>query len=88
MSGDYGAKKEVAHLLVPAAAQRVIDLGGNIEKGLSIHLLPRHPLNILNSSKIQAFWEFFDPWDYGSYGRVFDPCRKGRCRYRSRLDSS
>jgi hypothetical protein len=79
MSGDYRAKKEVAYLLVPAAAQKVIDLGGNIEKGLGACFLPQHPLTFHNSSKVQAFWEFFDPRDYGSYGRVFDPCRKGRC---------
>jgi 3-hydroxyisobutyrate dehydrogenase-like beta-hydroxyacid dehydrogenase len=39
MSGDYRSKKEVAYLLVPAAARKVIDLGGNIEKGLNIHFL-------------------------------------------------
>ncbi|KAF9654128.1 NAD-binding protein [Thelephora ganbajun] len=33
MSGDYRSKKEVAYLLVPAVAQKVIDLGGNVEKG-------------------------------------------------------
>jgi 3-hydroxyisobutyrate dehydrogenase-like beta-hydroxyacid dehydrogenase len=37
MSGDYRSKKEVAYLLVPAAARKVIDLGGNVEKGLGIH---------------------------------------------------
>jgi hypothetical protein len=33
MSGDYGSKKEVAYLLVPAIGRKVIDLGGNVEKG-------------------------------------------------------
>ena len=33
MSGDYRSKKEVAYLLVPGAAAKVIDLGGNVEKG-------------------------------------------------------
>jgi len=37
MSGDYRSKKEVAYLLVPAVAQKIIDLGGNVEKGLSVH---------------------------------------------------
>lgn len=55
MSGDYRSKKEVAYILVPAAAQKVIDLGGNIEKGLGIYSLLQHLLNIFNSSKVQAF---------------------------------
>jgi hypothetical protein len=33
MSGDYRLKKEVAFLLVPAMGRKVIDLGGNLEKG-------------------------------------------------------
>lgn len=33
MSGDYRSKKEVAYLLVPAVGRKVIDLGGNLEKG-------------------------------------------------------
>jgi hypothetical protein len=33
MSGDYRSKKEVAYLLVPAVARKVVDLGGNLEKG-------------------------------------------------------
>jgi len=32
MSGDYRSKKEVAYLLVPAAARKVIDLGGDVTK--------------------------------------------------------
>lgn len=33
MSGEYRSKKEVAYLLVPAVGKKVIDLGGNLEKG-------------------------------------------------------
>ena len=33
MAGDYRSKKEVAYLLVPAVGRKVIDLGGNLEKG-------------------------------------------------------
>ena len=33
MSGDYRSKKEVAYILVPAIGRKVIDLGGNLEKG-------------------------------------------------------
>lgn len=77
MSGDYRAKKEAAHLLVPAAARKVIDLGGNIEKGLDVYFLPQHPLTVHYSPQVQAFRKFFDRRDYGGYGRVFDPCRKG-----------
>ncbi|EIN10398.1 NAD(P)-binding protein [Punctularia strigosozonata HHB-11173 SS5] len=32
VSGPYGARKEVAHLIVPAMARKVIDLGENPEK--------------------------------------------------------
>lgn len=35
MSGDYRSKKEVAYLTVPGVGRKVIDLGGNIEKGAS-----------------------------------------------------
>ena len=38
MSGDYRAKKEVAHILHPACGRKVMDLGGNIEKGAFILL--------------------------------------------------
>lgn len=37
MSGDYPSKQEVAHLLVPGVGRKVIDLGGNIEKGRVDH---------------------------------------------------
>ena len=33
MAGDVRAKREIAHLFVPAIAKKVIDLGGNVEKG-------------------------------------------------------
>lgn len=33
LSGDYRSKKEVAYILVPAIGRRVLDLGGNVEKG-------------------------------------------------------
>ena len=33
MAGDYRSKKEVAHLMIPAMGRKVIDLGGNLEKG-------------------------------------------------------
>ena len=33
MAGDYRSKKEVAHLMIPAIGRKVIDLGGNLEKG-------------------------------------------------------
>ena len=38
MSGDYRSKKEVAYLLVPAIGRKVIDLGGNLEKGKLMEL--------------------------------------------------
>ncbi|KAF9245888.1 hypothetical protein BU15DRAFT_70949 [Melanogaster broomeanus] len=39
MSGDYGAKKEVAYLLVPGVGRKVIDVGGNVEKAHALKLL-------------------------------------------------
>lgn len=33
MSGDYRSKKEIAYLLCPAIGRKVMDLGGNLEKG-------------------------------------------------------
>ncbi|KAF4604832.1 hypothetical protein EYR40_003614 [Pleurotus pulmonarius] len=39
MSGDYLAKKEVAHLFVPAVGRKVIDLGGNLEKAPTFKLI-------------------------------------------------
>ena len=33
MAGDVRAKREVAYLFVPTIAKKVIDLGGNVEKG-------------------------------------------------------
>ena len=33
MAGDYRSKKEVAHILIPGVGRKVIDLGGNLEKG-------------------------------------------------------
>ena len=77
MSGDYRSKKEVAYLLVPAVAEKIIDLGGNVEKGLGIHFLLSHYFNVRHSPHVQAYRKFFDPWDHGSHGRVSDPCRKG-----------
>lgn len=34
MAGDYRSKKEIAHLFIPAMGRKVLDLGGNLEKGL------------------------------------------------------
>ncbi|KAL1748956.1 NAD binding domain of 6-phosphogluconate dehydrogenase-domain-containing protein [Schizophyllum fasciatum] len=39
MSGDYKAKKEVAHLLVPSVGRKVLDLGGNIIKAPTFKLI-------------------------------------------------
>lgn len=36
MAGDYRSKKEVAHLLIPAIGYKVMDFGGNLEKGQRI----------------------------------------------------
>ncbi|TRM65861.1 NAD binding domain of 6-phosphogluconate dehydrogenase-domain-containing protein [Schizophyllum amplum] len=39
MSGDYKAKKEAAHLLVPSVGRKVLDLGGNIAKAPTFKLI-------------------------------------------------
>lgn len=36
MAGDYRSKKEIAHLFIPAVGRKVIDLGGNLEKGMRL----------------------------------------------------
>lgn len=42
MAGDYRCKKEVANLLVPGVGRKVIDLGGNLEKGKLKAILSTH----------------------------------------------
>ena len=36
MSGDYRSKKEVSHILHPAVGRKLVDLGGNVEKGMHV----------------------------------------------------
>lgn len=35
ISGDYYARKHVAHALVPAIGKKVMDLGSNVERAMS-----------------------------------------------------
>lgn len=35
LSGDYFAKKHVAHALVPAIGRKIMDLGSNVERAMS-----------------------------------------------------
>ncbi|VDB84208.1 unnamed protein product [Peniophora sp. CBMAI 1063] len=39
LAGDYQSKKLIAHLLVPAVARKVTDLGGNLEKAPTMKLI-------------------------------------------------
>lgn len=39
LAGHYKSKKEVAYVLVPAVARKVIDLGGNVEKASAMKLI-------------------------------------------------
>ncbi|KAG8713033.1 hypothetical protein FRC08_013767 [Ceratobasidium sp. 394] len=39
LAGHYKSKKEVAYILVPAVARKVIDLGGNVEKAAAMKLI-------------------------------------------------
>lgn len=72
MAGDYRSKKEIAHILVPAVGRKIIDLGGNLEKGRCIadmlrctcnlfHDASQHlhssSLAILSSSALLRFWQ-------------------------------
>lgn len=50
MSGDYRSKKEVAYLTVPGVGRKVIDLGGNIEKGGSLQYFTVTPLSTRSSA--------------------------------------
>ncbi|CAE7140915.1 unnamed protein product [Rhizoctonia solani] len=39
LAGHYKSKKEVAYILVPSVARKVIDLGGNVEKAAAMKLI-------------------------------------------------
>lgn len=54
MSGDYRSKKEVAYLLVPAVGRKVVDLGGNVEKGGSSVFYFLCYLNLFGESALKA----------------------------------
>ena len=74
LSGDYRSKKEVAYVLVPAIGRRVLDLGGNVEKG-DITLLSSayHSSAIFTtypSTDLQTHWQLFDPGFHRTYCRV------------------
>ena len=45
MSGDYQSKKEVAPYLVPAVGRKIVDLGGNVEKGGCVVFVASRPYN-------------------------------------------
>ncbi|KAF7320214.1 NAD(P)-binding protein [Mycena kentingensis (nom. inval.)] len=68
MCGDYWSNKEVAYMLVPAVGRKVIDLGGNIEKGASFRTFPYLWL-IQRSIHAQAHWQLDDSRN------ARDPCR-------------
>jgi hypothetical protein len=64
LSGDYRSKKIVAYLSVPAMARKVMDMGGNVEKGIALFSIGirvpypslRQPLP-LNSSEMHSSWD-------------------------------
>lgn len=67
MAGDYRSKKEVAHILVPAMGRKVIDLGGNLEKGTCMRHLPRSARLTMHttydiSANVQAHRELCHSW--------------------------
>jgi 3-hydroxyisobutyrate dehydrogenase-like beta-hydroxyacid dehydrogenase len=50
LSGDYRSKKTVAYVAVPAFGRKVIDLGGNIEKGARTSQIGQYTTNLHHSS--------------------------------------
>jgi len=67
LSGDYRSKKEVAYALVPAIGRRILDLGGNVEKGDSILRSRAHsylPKIFRTSTDLQTHRQLFGPWFY------------------------
>jgi hypothetical protein len=72
LSGDYRSKKEVAYTLVPAIARRVMDLGGNVEKGEITVLSSASSSPVLTtepSTNHETHWQLFDPGVHGTYCR-------------------
>lgn len=82
MSGDYRSKKEVAHLLVPSVGRKVIDLGGNLEKG-EVITTGRYSFGYTNNNSTdhEVDWQLVNPWCYRDHGRKFNAGRKGWDRY-------
>jgi hypothetical protein len=64
LSGDYRLKKEVAYTLVPAIGRRVLDLGGNVEKGdpvapiLLAHINKELPHKHRHLSSLATLWSW------------------------------
>ena len=79
MSGDYRSKKEVAHLLVPSVGRKVIDLGGNLEKGAQfIDLYGNMELiSCLRSANYEVDWQFLDYGCHRDHVGEFDTWREG-----------
>ena len=90
LSGDYRSKKEVAYTLVPAIGRRVLDLGGNVEKGdpvmpILFALIDEERLYYPTSTDIQAHRKLSGPGlSRADRGGIHD-CRKVRNRSRTGL---
>ncbi|KAL7419915.1 hypothetical protein Q5752_005832 [Cryptotrichosporon argae] len=64
ISGDYFAKKHVAHALVPAIGKKVMDLGSNVERAMSFKLVG----NSLELGFIELLSECFTLCDQAGVG--------------------
>lgn len=84
LSGDYRSKKEVGYTLVPAIGRRVLDLGGNVEKGDPAYQ-PYLPSLTSISTNIQAHWQLSRPGLYRADCGGIHNCRKVGSWSRSRL---
>ena len=88
LSGDYRSKKEVAYTLVPAIGRRVLDLGGNVEKGDTVvgPLIDSLLTKVYRTSAdLQTHRQLSGPGlSRADCGSIYD-CRKVRNRTRTRL---
>ena len=70
MSGEHHSKKQVAHVLVPSVARKVVDLGGDVEKACAYKLMANSM--ILGTMEVMAeALTFAEKAGFGSQ-RVFD----------------
>jgi hypothetical protein len=90
LSGEHRSKKEVAYTLVPAIGRRVLDLGGNVEKGETLSVcdlvfsyLLKNPYR--TSADLQTHRQLSGSWLYRADCGGLHDRRKDRNWSRARL---